>query len=52
MSPNCIKCNRKKVVEEYKGVFDDACKKADGTVDAAATELEVAETAQLESFEG
>ena len=38
------------MIEEHKGVFDDACKKADGTIDAVAAELEVAETAQLESF--
>jgi len=38
------------VIEEHKGVFDDACEKADGTIDTVAAELEVAEAAQLESF--
>ena len=42
-NPNCINCNSEKVIEEHKGVFDDACKKANGTVDAVAAELEVAE---------
>jgi hypothetical protein len=32
------------VIEEHKGVFDDACEKADRTVDTVAAELEVTET--------
>jgi len=33
------------VIEEHKGIFDNACEKADGTIDAVAAELKVAETA-------
>jgi hypothetical protein len=33
------------VIEEHKGIFDDACEKADWTVDTITTELEVAEAA-------
>jgi hypothetical protein len=39
------------VVEEHEGLSDDACQQADGAVDASATELEVAEAAELEGFQ-
>jgi hypothetical protein len=37
------------VIEEDKWLTDDAAEEADGTVDTVATELEVPETAELES---
>ena len=39
------------MVEEDKRLANDTGEEADGTVDACATELEISETAQLESTE-
>ena len=39
------------MVEEHEGLSDDARQQANGAVDASAAELEVAEAAELESFQ-
>lgn len=39
------------MIDEDKGSADDTCEKADGSVDAIAAALEVAETAKLKCFQ-
>ena len=49
--PDGVEGDGEEVVEEHEGLLDDARQQADGTVDASAAELEVAEAAELEGFQ-
>jgi len=49
--PDGVEGDGEEVVEEHKGLSDDARQQANGAVDASAAELEVAEAAELEGFQ-